>query len=80
MDQYMDFRVVKKVLFVLNGKLEEVPLNLKTIMNAHGLSLFERKDLYKGVHQLVKIYYKYHSVEVDNNSTNEFDKDTDVNQ
>lgn len=40
MDQYMDFRVIKKVLFLLNGKLEEVPLNLKTIMNAQGLSLF----------------------------------------
>lgn len=40
MDQYMDFRVFKKVSLILNGRIEEVPLNLKTIMNAQGLSLF----------------------------------------
>ena len=70
MDQYMEFRTINKVLFVLNGKLEEVPLNLKTILNAKGLSLFERKDLFRGVHQLIKIYYKFHEIEADNNSTN----------
>ena len=39
-------------------------------MSSQGLSLLERKDLFKGIHQLVKTYYKYHSVEADNNSTN----------
>jgi RAB protein geranylgeranyltransferase component A len=78
MDKYMDFRIVGKILFLYNGKLEQVPLSKGTIYESKALSLMEKKQLLKTLHTLVKIHNKYKAIESDANSTNEFDKDTSI--
>jgi RAB protein geranylgeranyltransferase component A len=75
MDKYMDFHLVKSMLHLCKGQMKHVPLSKGKIFESSDLSLFEKKHLLNSLHKLMKIYQKWMEVEVDMNSTSEFDKD-----
>jgi RAB protein geranylgeranyltransferase component A len=65
MDKYMDFRIVGSILFLHANKLEHVPLSKGTIFESKVLSLFEKRQLLKTLHCLVKIHNLHRKVESD---------------
>lgn len=62
MDKYMDFRIVPSILFLYGGRLESVPLSKGTIFDSKVLSLFEKRQLLKTLHILMKVHSRHRRI------------------
>jgi len=77
MDKYMDFRAINGIYFFSEDKQKFVlvPTNKGEIFASDEFGLIEKRNLFKLLHMCSALYTKLNQVQVDQNSTAEFDKD-----
>lgn len=81
MDKYMDFRAISGIFWfdTKSEKWQTLPISKSAIHKDTAFDIKEKRDLFRLLHTCVALYSHTNPTKEDINSTNEFDKDKELN-